>query len=54
MGQVGIRSESKDRSGSTIDLTVFGDVGSIVGISSQPLDVLATYIHHPISTRRVS
>ncbi|XP_022654338.1 C3 and PZP-like alpha-2-macroglobulin domain-containing protein 8 isoform X2 [Varroa destructor] len=54
MNKVGIRSESKDRSGSTIDLTVFGDVGSIVGISSQPLDVLATYIHHPISTRRVS
>ncbi|OQR73289.1 CD109 antigen-like [Tropilaelaps mercedesae] len=54
MNKVSIQSESRDRSGSSLNLTVYADVGSVIGISSQPLDVLATYIHHPISTRKRS
>ena len=52
--QMSIRTEVKDRSGANIELTVGGDVGSFVGLSSQPLDVLASFIHHPISSKKVS
>lgn len=49
-----IRTEVKDRSGANIELTVNGDIGSFVGLSSLPLDVLASFIHHPISNKKVS
>ncbi|XP_028967435.1 CD109 antigen [Galendromus occidentalis] len=51
--EMSVRTDVKDRSGANIELTVGGAVGSFVGLSSQPLDVLSSFIHHPISNKKV-